>query len=163
MSRTAVDKAKALHARHLDMDIPVDVETLAEAEGCEVIDYPFLEPVKEVKRGKWIGVARGISPAERRHLIAHALAHHLMHCGNQLAFHRHQQGELSRQEREAEVCAAHILMPGDSLAAVIGLSTSEIAEYFGVPEELASKRVSEYATPEEIEQWREACDEYASI
>jgi hypothetical protein len=160
MSRLAAEKAKELHDRHHDMSIPVDMERLAEAEGCELIDWPFLEPVKEVKQGRWIGIAQGLDSRERRHLIAHALAHHLLHCGNQLSFHRHQQGEPAKQEREAEACAAHILMPGVEMDRVIDLSIWELADYFDVPEDLACQRINEYATPEEIERWNEICEDY---
>jgi len=158
MSRLAAEKAKELHDRHPDIDIPVDMEKIAEAEGCRLIDWPFLDPVKEVKQGRWIGIAQGLSSRERRHLIAHALAHHLMHCGNQLSFHRRQQGEQARQEREAEACAAHILMPGPELAKVITLAVWELADYFDVPEELAHQRITDFAKQEEMEQWDEACE-----
>ena len=160
MSRLTAEKAKELHQRHPGMSIPVDMEMMAEAEGCELIDWPFLEPVKEVKQGRWIGIAQGLDSKERRHLIAHALAHHLLHCGNQLAFHQHWQRMPVRQEREAEECAAHILMPGPELARVITLSVWELADYFDVPEELAHQRINEFATQEEIERWDEACEDY---
>jgi len=155
MSRLAAEKARELHKRHPNISIPVDMEKMAEAEGCELIDWPFLEPVKEVKQGRWIGIAQGLGSKERRHLIAHALAHHLLHCGNQLSFHYQQQGMPARQEREAEACAAHILMPGLELAKVINLSAWELADYFDVPEELAYQRINEFATPEEMERWDE--------
>jgi len=157
MSRLAVEKAKELHNRYPDITIPVDMEKMAEAEGCELIDWPFLDPVKEVKQGRWIGIAQGLGTRERRHLIAHALAHHLLHCGNQLAFHCQQQGMPARQEREAESCAAHMLMPGAEMDRVIDLSVWEIADYFDVPEELAYQRINEFATEEEIERWDEGC------
>ena len=160
MSSTAVEKAKEMHQRHPGMTIPVDMEKLAEEAGCKLINWPFLEPVREVKQGRWIGIARGLGPRERRHLIAHALAHHLLHCGNQLSFHQRRQGEPGRQEREAEVCAAHILMPSEELAGVITMPVWELADYFDVPEDLAGQRVNEFATPEEIERWNEAYDEY---
>ena len=162
MSRLAVEKARELHERHPGMSIPVEVELLAEDEGCELIDWPFLEPVKEVKQGRWIGIAQGLDSKERRHLIAHALAHHLLHCGNQLAFHQRWQGEPVRQEREAEACAAHILMPGPELAGVITLSVWELADYFDVPEELAYQRINEFATEEEKERWDETFDDFNS-
>jgi len=160
MSRLAVEKARELHERHPGMSIPVEVELLAEDEGCELIDWPFLEPVKEVKQGRWIGLAHGLNSRERRHLIAHALAHHLLHCGNQLAFHQHWQGEPARQEREAEACAAHILMPEPELAKVIDLSVWDLADHFDVPEELAFLRINDFATNEEREQWDEGCEDY---
>jgi len=160
MSRLAVEKAKELHQRHPGMSIPVDMERLAEAEGCELINWPFLGPVKEVKQGRWIGIAEDIGPNERRYLIAHALAHHLLHCGNQLSFHQRQWGETVRQEKEAEECAAHILMPEAELARVITPEVWDLANYFGVPEELVYQRISEFATDEEKERWNEAFGDY---
>jgi Zn-dependent peptidase ImmA (M78 family) len=144
------------------MSIPVDIESLVEVEGCELIDWPFLMPVKEVKQGRWIGIAQGLDYKEKRHLIAHAFAHHLLHCGNQLSFYQHQHRLQERQEREAETCAAHILMPGPELAKVITHSFWELAEYFGVPEELAYQRINDFATEEEKELWEEACKDNTS-
>jgi len=160
MSWLAVEKAKELHKRHPEMSIPVDIEELVEAEGCKLIEWPFLIPVKEVKQGRWIGIAQGLDLKEKRHLIAHALAHHLLHRGNQLSFHQVRQGMQGRQEREAEACAAHILMPESELAKVITHSFWELAEYFEVPEELAYQRINEFATEEERERWDETCDDY---
>ena len=160
MSSLAVEKARELHERHPGMSIPVEVEVLAEEEGCELINWPFLEPVKEVKQGRWIGLAQDLDSKERRHLVAHALAHHLLHCGNQLSFHQRRQGMPVKQEREAEACAAHILMPAEELARVITLSVWDLADYFDVPEELAYQRINEFATQEETERWSEAYDEY---
>ena len=153
MSKLTVERAKELHERHEGISIPVDIERLAIAEGCELVDWPFIEPVKEVKQGRFIGIAFGLEQRERRHLIAHALAHHLLHCGNQLAFSQHWKSEPARQEKEAEECAAHILMPGRELEKVITSSIWELADYFGVPAELAYQRVSIYATQEELERW----------
>lgn len=154
MSWLAIEKAKELHKRHPGMSIPIDIERLAEAEGCELIDWPFLMPVKEVKQGRWIGVAKGLDYKEKRHLIAHALAHHLLHCGNQLSFYHRKMKD--RQEKEAEACAAHILVPEKELAKVINHSFWELAEYFEVPEDLAYQRINEFATDEEKELWKYA-------
>ena len=158
MSRLAVEKARELHERHPGMSIPLEVEVLAQNEGCELIDWPFLEPVKEVKQGRWIGIAQGLNSGERRHLIAHALAHHLLHCGNQLSFHYQKQGFPAKQEREAEDCAAHILMPSEELALVITMSVWDLADHFDVPAELAYQRINEFATREETERWDETSD-----
>jgi len=59
-----------------------------------------------------------------------------------------------KQEKEAEECAAHILMPETELARVIDMPVWEIAEYFDVPEELACQRISEFATEEEVYHWQ---------
>ena len=162
MSMVAVEKAKEVHYRHPGLSLPVDMEWLAEAEGCELVDWPFLSPVKEVKCNQWIGLAHGLGSRERRHLIAHALAHHLLHCGNQLSFCDWQKTTVLKQEMEAEDCAAHILMPEDELAGVIDMPLWEIADYFDVPEELVRERVSQFATEEELERWQSTCKDYLS-
>ena len=84
----------------------------------------------------------------------------MLHCGNQLSFHQIKQGISVKQEREAEECAAHILMPADELAKVITSSVWELADYFDVPAELAYQRINEFATQEETEQWGEAFDDF---
>ena len=153
MVSMAVKKAEELHCRHPGITFPLDMELVATTEGCELVTWPFLRPVKEVKRGRWIGLAEGLDDRERRYLIAHALAHHLLHRGNQLAFHELQRINLYKQEREAEECAAHILMPESELAKLGRMTTWEMSDYFGIPDELARKRVSDFATDEERVRW----------
>jgi Zn-dependent peptidase ImmA (M78 family) len=156
MSRIAIEKAKQIHEKYLGLRFPLDVEQLAQKEGCECIDWPFREPVQEVKRGRWIGLANKLSPEERRYLVAHALAHQFLHCGNQLAFHSWQKTCHNRQEKEADCCAAHILMPEDELGKVIHLPLWEIAERFGVAEELVKKRLTAFASEKELARWEQA-------
>ena len=158
MSRLAIDRARQLHQRHPGLAFPVDMDLLANDEGCECLDWPFLDPVKEVKQGRWIGIAKGLPQKERRYLIAHALAHHLLHCGNQLSFRGWHTQYRQRQEQEADCCAAHILMPEKELANMAQLSLPEIAEYFGAPDDLVIKRMSNYALQEEINRWQSAHD-----
>ena len=77
-------KAEELNNRYEEFDYPIDVEDVARKEGLKVIDWPLLSPVNEVKRGKWVGIRKGLSSEQRRWDIAHAIGHHLMHHGNQL-------------------------------------------------------------------------------
>ena len=154
MSILPIEKAKQIHLRHPGLNYPLDMEWLANIEGCECVIWPFIEPVKEVKQGRWIGIADGLALPERRFLIAHALAHHLMHCGNQLTFCSWQQSDRRRQENEADCCAAHILMPEDEIIKIEQLPTCEIAEHFGVSEELCTRRMDAFATAAEIARWR---------
>ncbi|MBM3167367.1 MAG: ImmA/IrrE family metallo-endopeptidase [Chloroflexi bacterium] len=155
MSSLAVEKAKQVHQRHPELTFPVDMEWLANAEGCECLVWPFLEPIKEVKQGRWIGLADSLSRKERRYLIAHALAHHLMHCGNQLSFRDWQTSTRRRQEKEADCFAAHILMPENELDKVANMPQWEIAQAFGVPEELVRQRMSDFAADVEIARWQQ--------
>jgi hypothetical protein len=154
MDRLAVERAKELHRRHPGLSFPVDMEWLTNAEGCELMSWPFLSPVKEVKRGRWIGIAAGLEPSERRYLAAHALAHHLLHCGNQLLFYSWDKTILWKQEHEANVCATHILMPEEELNKLSKMPVWELADYFGVPEYLVQLRLKEFATERELSSWR---------
>lgn len=158
MSWLAVEKARELQRKYPDLfHPPVDIEALAEAEGLEWFHWPFLSPVREVKRGKYIGIASGIDDDERRSLIAHALGHHLMHSGNQLSFYHKQQGVFHKDEREADACAAHILIPEEELQKIKQTEPWEIADLFRVTEELARQRVTEFATERDLARWPEWC------
>lgn len=159
MNSLAIERAKQVHQRHPGLTFPVDMEWLANAEGCECLIWPFLEPIKEVKQGRWIGIADGLPPRECRYLIAHALAHNLMHCGNQLSFRDWQTSTRHRQENEADCFAAHLLMPEDELDKVAHMPMWEIAGYFDVPEELVRQRMSEFATDAEIARWQSLNEE----
>jgi len=154
VSKIAIEKAKQIHLRHPGLSFPVDMEWLANVEGCECVIWPFIEPIKEVKQGRWIGIAASLALRERRFLIAHALAHHLMHCGNQLTFWPWQDVTRHQQENEADCCAAHILIPEEEIIKIEQLPVWEIAEHFGVPEELGIRRMAAFATLAEIARWR---------
>ncbi len=153
MDWLTVEKAKEFHRRHPGLSFPVDMERLAEAEGCELVDWPFLAPYTEVKRDQWIGLARGLSRAERRHLIAHALAHHVMHAGNQVSLYERDKVIVSQQEQQAEECAAHILMPEEELEKLGRMPVWELADYFDVPEEVVELRLTKFATEKELTRW----------
>ena len=154
LSSIAVEKARQVHKRHPGLSFPVDMEWVAVAEGCELLNWPFTEPVREMKQGRWIGIAEGLEERERRHLIAHALAHHLMHKGNQLSFHGWQRISRNKQEKEADECAAHILIPAAELARVKEMPLWELADHFGVPEELIKQRMTVFASQEEKAGWQ---------
>ena len=160
MSSIAVEKARQVHKRHPGLSFPLDMEWVAVAEGCELLSWPFTEPVREMKQGRWIGIAQGLEESERRYLIAHALAHHLIHRGNQLSFHGWQRINRNKQEREADECAAHILMPAAELARVKDMPPWELADHFGVPEELVRQRITVFASQEEKAIWQSVCEDY---
>lgn len=149
MVRRAIEKARELQQRYPGLTFPIDMEYMSQAEGCILIDWPFLNPVREVKRGNWIGLAEGLNVRDRRYLIAHALAHHLLHAGNQLSFCDWRKVGVLKQEREADECAAHILLPEHELSKIRWMRLWELAEYFGVPENLVRRRLTEFATVEE--------------
>ena len=158
MDNQVVEKARELLRLHPGLTFPLDMEELLNEIGCELIEWPFLAPVKEVKQGRWIGIATGLEQKERRYLAAHALGHHLLHCGNQLWFRDWQETSVLRQEREADEFASHVLIPETELEKLSNPTTWDIADHFGVPEELANLRLTQFATDRECERWQ-LCDE----
>lgn len=161
MCRFAVEKAKEIHRRHPGLSRPpVDIDAIAEAEGLEWFEWPFEGSVVEMKHLRYIGLADWTESIQRRYLLAHPLAHHLMHAGNQLSSFYQQVGVCGKVERQADICAAHILIPEDELKKVEYMAVWEIAEHFAVPEELAQRRVTEFATEEEIARWAAVHDDF---
>jgi len=77
-------RAEKLYKKYGPSEFPIDAEDLARREGLNIITWPFLSPVEEVKVGRNIGVRDNLSSQQRRWDIAHALGHHLLHHGNQL-------------------------------------------------------------------------------
>ena len=120
--------------RELELQGEVDVEAVANLLGMEVVTWP-LRVLKEMVIGDVICVAKRLDAGWRRWVIAHAIGHRLMHPGNHtwIRFHT---GLGHRFEREAEDFACSLLM--DAREAVdAGLTESwEVAEHFGVPDEL---------------------------
>jgi hypothetical protein len=132
--KRAQRKAAALR-RKLGLHGRVDAETVANMVGLEVVPWP-LEVQEEMQMGLYIGVAERLDPRWRRWVIAHAIGHRLLHSGNHLWIRDHTSlGSL--YEREAEDFARALLMDVAEAMAE-GLSELwEVAEHFGVPEEMA--------------------------
>ena len=86
----------------------VDAEGVANILGYQVVDVA-MRVQKEMSIGRFIAVAEYLEPDERRWVIAHALAHKLMHPGNHLQIHK--QTRLGHKiEREAEDFTGALLM-----------------------------------------------------
>ena len=112
----------------------LDIEAAAHMLGCNVTFRPFVS-IHEVTVGAFIAVAERLTPEWRRWSIAHAIGHRLIHTGNVLWLRNHTQLAIP-YEREAEQFA-YALLVDEEEAAREGLGTAwEIAEYFGVPEEM---------------------------
>lgn len=154
MDNATVEKAKELHRHYPRLTFPLDMDRLIIDQGCELVEWPFLFPVKEVIHGRWIGIARGLRQQERRHLVAHALGHRLLHCGNQLWFREWHKTAVWKQEREADEFASHLLMPQDELEKLGNTAPWEIADYFGVTGELVLLRITRFATDSERSRWQ---------
>ena len=132
--KRAQRKARELR-RKLGLSGRVDAETVASILGLEVVTWP-LDVQEEMQMDRYIGVAERLDPRWRRWVIAHAIGHRLLHSGNHLWIRDHTSlGSLF--EREAEDFARALLVDVDEAMAE-GLSEPwEVAEHFGVPQEMA--------------------------
>ncbi|MCY4623401.1 MAG: ImmA/IrrE family metallo-endopeptidase [Chloroflexi bacterium] len=112
----------------------VDAEAVANLLGLTVVPLQ-LEELQELMVDDCIGVADRLAPAWRRWVIAHAVGHKVLHPGNHLWMRMHT-GLAGKVEREAEDFAQALLLDATEVVGE-GLSEAwEIAENFGVPEEL---------------------------
>ena len=126
---------KAVELRKkLGLQGQVDAEEVANILGLDVVSWP-MQVQEEMQMGRYIGVAERLDARWRRWVIAHAIGHRLLHTGNHLWIRDHTSlGGLF--EREAEDFARALLMDVRE-AMEEGLSEVwEVAEHFGVPEEL---------------------------
>ena len=112
----------------------VDAEAVANLVGLVVKPWP-LKVQEEIQMGHFIGVAERLSPRWRRWVIAHAVGHKLMHPGNHLWIRNHT-GLGGRFEREAEDFARALLTDADEAAEAGLREVWEVADYFGVPQEM---------------------------
>ena len=86
-----------------------------------------------------IGVAERLDASWRRWVIAHAVAHSLLHPGNHLWM---QDYTLlgHRVEQEAEEFTGALLVDEREALEQGLVHSREVAEYFGVPEEMVRKQ-----------------------
>ena len=132
--KRAQKKAKKLRDA-LRLQGRVDVEEVAGILGMEVVTWP-MQVQEEMQMGRYIGVAERLDPHWRRWVIAHSIGHRLLHPGNHLWIRDHTSLG-SKFEREAEDFARALLMD-EAEAMDEGLSELwEVAEHFGVPQEMA--------------------------
>ena len=131
--KRAQRKAEQLRGK-LGLSGRVDAEEVANLLGMVVVSWP-LKVQEEMQMGHVIGVAERLDSRWRRWVIAHAIGHKLLHPGNHLWIRDHTSLG-GRYEREAEDFALALLV--DAREAVEeGLGEVwEVAEHFGVPEEL---------------------------
>lgn len=89
-------------------------------------------------------VSRAKSGTEARELVAHGIAHHLLHAGNRLVRDPRVHWT-SRHEREADDFAAYLLVGEEELresgSAMDGPTEFELAEHFSVTTDLIRRRL----------------------
>jgi len=134
-----------------------DLEELALKLGAEVVEEPLGKIIKEAyfKDLKVIVIDPNLHPYKKRHLIAHALAHHLFHQKRKANYFLDDKDDFSnrlkirQKEREAEVFAAYLLIPEDKLKEILSQEwvkehpnpIPELAEEFQVSENFMRKRL----------------------
>ena len=116
----------------------VDAEAVANDLGLTIKRWS-LRVLEEMRLENYVAVADRLEPEWRRWVLAHAIGHCLLHAGNYLCLRWHT--DLTRSfEREAEDFACGLLVDVEEAAAE-GLATSwEVAEHFGVPDEMVRLR-----------------------
>jgi Zn-dependent peptidase ImmA (M78 family) len=134
-----------------------DLELLASRFGAEVVEIPLGSIIKEVyiKDEGVIVIDPNLHPYKKRHLIAHGLAHHLFHRNAKVNYFlderddRFNYWKQRRQEKEAEVFAAYLLIPEEKLNTLLKQDwvkespdpIPELAEEFQVSENFMRKRL----------------------
>jgi Zn-dependent peptidase ImmA (M78 family) len=123
-----------------------DLTIIVEKEGMISYKFPFQGRLKERYFATsdgivQIAVASDISSTEQKHMIAHALGHHFLHQGN----HAHINCIFQdKQEHQADVFAAVLLVPPSILMRIRPSSALELAREYGIPLVLAEKRLDIY-------------------
>ncbi|MCY3919276.1 MAG: ImmA/IrrE family metallo-endopeptidase [Chloroflexi bacterium] len=120
--------------RELGLRGRVDAVAVANALGLEVWPWQF-EVQKEMQIDGQIAVAKRLGPEWRRWVIAHAIAHRLLHPGNHIERRDHTDLPLP-WEREAEDFAHALLIDEEEALAEGFVYAWEVAEHFGVPVEV---------------------------
>ncbi len=136
MSRAT--KRGSVLRRELGLRGQVDAQAVTDHLGLVVKRSPF-RVFEEMRIGKFIAVADRLEPEWRRWVVAHAVGHGFLHAGNQLWIRKHT--DLGHGfEREAEDFAFGLLVdPREALAEGFVYSW-EVAEHFGVPDEMVRAR-----------------------
>ena len=118
--------------RQLGLRGRVDAEAVAASLGLSVRPW-WMEVQTEMMMNGEILVAERLGPEERRWETAHAIGHRLLHRGNHLELPEHQR---RRNEREADQFACALLVDVEEARREGLVHSWEIAEHFGVPDEL---------------------------
>jgi Zn-dependent peptidase ImmA (M78 family) len=96
------------------------LELLASKLGAEVVEIP-LGKITYIKDEGIIVIDPNLHPHKKRHLIAHGLAHYLFHRNVRVNYfldekdNRFNYWKQRRQEKEAEIFAAYLLIPEEKL------------------------------------------------
>jgi Zn-dependent peptidase ImmA (M78 family) len=151
--RQIIEKANEIRKKY-GID---DLKLLASKFGAEVVEIPLGQIIKEayIKDEGVIVIDPDLHPYKKRHLIAHGLAHHLFHRNTEVNYFLDEKDDRfnywrqRKQEKEAEVFAAYLLIPEDKLEEKLKEEwvqespdpVLELAEEFQVSENFMKKRL----------------------
>lgn len=124
-----------------------DLDQIAQSLGLNVILQKMEGRLREFYFSGSIVINESLSNREKRELVAHAIGHHLLHAGNHLAMQKRIYSFGNYHEKQANVFAACLLMPLESLSGFISNKSriDEIANHFQVREELVKMRLKIWA------------------
>lgn len=148
-----IEKANQIYKRYGNEDLDFVVAKLK----AKLFEIPIGEIVKEVyfKDLKVIAIDPDLHPYRKRHLIAHALGHHLFHQKRRANYFVVQDKNfleglrVKEHESEAEIFAAYFLIPEEKLSSVLKEEwvkdspdpIPELTEEFQVSENFIRKRL----------------------
>ena len=138
LSMTRAQRRGGEFRRELGLRGRVDAEAVAGHLGLEVFSWPF-QVLQELQIESSIAVAERLDASWRRWVVAHAIGHKLLHPGN----HFWMYGRIllgHRVEQEAEEFAGALLVDEDEALEQGLVHPREVAEYFGVPEEMVREQ-----------------------
>ena len=109
-----------------------DPYLIAEKEKIEIVEHNLSGRLKELYFGDYIVLKKQMPYPKKRHYLAHALGHHFLHTGNHLFFAQMRYLQNNKEEAQAEVFAAHLLIPDKKLIPIIHWNIAELADFFQV-------------------------------
>lgn len=134
----AIQKAKETYEKYGN-----DLNEVCETLGLGILEQDLRGRLKEIYYGDYIAIRKDLRESEKRELIAHALGHHLLHAGNHYSIQKRKYTFGNLHEKQANVFSAYFLMPKRKLDNRLkgGDRPDEIAEHFGVTEDLVNLRL----------------------
>lgn len=143
--KRVINQANQLHEQ-----FGTDLDAVTESLGLSVMYEEMTGRMKEFYIRGSVVVRSDLPVREKRELVAHALGHHLFHAGNHLAMQKRIYSFGNYHEKQANAFAACLLIPRASLLRMMADKPrlDEIAEHFGVTEELVRLRLLIWANYE---------------
>lgn len=137
-----IERANQIHE-----NFGYDLDQIADSLGLSVMYERMAGRMREFYFRGAIVVREDLPLREKRELVAHAVGHHLFHAGNHLAMQKRIYSFGNFHEKQADVFAACLLIPLSSLRRLMSdkARIDEMADYFGVREELVRLRLLVWA------------------